>query len=59
MMVIEWGASKAQADGHRDASSVPPALGLASSCQGLEKKAEEAVGKAVPGRELTMVVETN
>lgn len=57
-MVPEPGASKAQADGQRDASSFPPALGLAPRCQGLEKTAEEAVKRAVPGRELTMVVET-
>lgn len=59
IMLVEWGVSKAQADGHRDASSFPSALGLAPSCQGLEKKAEEAVERAVPGRELTMVVETD
>lgn len=58
IMVPEPGASEAQADGHRDASSFPPALGLAPRCQGLEKTAEEAVKRTVPGRQLTMVVET-
>ncbi|KAI1240034.1 hypothetical protein IHE44_0011480 [Lamprotornis superbus] len=59
IMVLEWRANKARADSHGDASSFPPALGLASSCQGLQQKAEEAVERAVPGRELTTVVETH
>lgn len=57
--VLDWRANKAQADGHGDDLSFPPALGPASSCQGLEKKAEEAVERAVPGRELTTAVETD
>lgn len=58
-MALEWGANKDLADGYRDASSFPPALGQAPRCQGLKKKAEEAVERAVPERELTMVAETD
>lgn len=49
-------ANKAYDDGHRNASSYSPAIGLAPSCKGLGKNAEEAGEKVVAGKELSALV---